>query len=66
MPSMYTVTPRSLKKHLVTCMNANLVPIVLSSPGLGKSDIVKQIADQYNLEVIDIRLAQADITDLNC
>lgn len=65
MPSMYTVTPRSLKKHLVTCMNANLVPIVLSSPGLGKSDIVKQIADQYNLEVIDIRLAQADITDLN-
>lgn len=65
MPSMYTVTPRSLKKHLVTCMNANLVPIVLGMPGIGKSDIVKQIADQYNLEVIDIRLAQADITDLN-
>ena len=34
MPNMYTVTPRSLKKHLVTCMNANLVPIVLGMPGI--------------------------------
>lgn len=65
MSNMYTVTPRALKKDLVTCMNAGLVPIVLGAPGIGKSDIVRQIADQYNLEVVDIRLAQAAPEDLN-
>jgi len=34
------------------------------SPGIGKSSIVKSIAEQFNLKVIDLRLSQCDPTDL--
>lgn len=64
MPSMYTCSPRTLKKNLVICMNAGLTPFVTSSPGTGKSDIVREIAKEYNLEVIDIRLSQCASEDL--
>lgn len=52
-------------KDLITdIFKADLVPMISSSPGVGKSDIMRQIADEYNLEVIDFRLAQCDPTDL--
>jgi hypothetical protein len=47
-----------------TYLEAKLVPMVHGSPGIGKSDIVKQIAANYNLKVIDLRLSQCDPTDL--
>lgn len=53
------------KKHIISVMKAGLVPNLLGSPGLGKSDIIREIAEEYNLEPIDFRLAQADPTDLN-
>jgi len=43
---------------------AKLVPMLEGSPGMGKSQIVHQIAREYNLKVIDVRLAQCDPTDL--
>lgn len=46
-------------------LRAGLVPMVVSSPGIGKSQAVYQVAEQYNLKVIDFRLAQCDPTDLN-
>lgn len=45
-------------------IRARLVPMVVGSPGLGKSAIVHDIAKQYSLKVIDMRLAQCDPTDL--
>lgn len=33
-------------------------------PGVGKSSLVKQVAKEYNLKVIDIRLSQIEPTDL--
>ena len=57
--------PSQLVAHLVRALKARLVPIVRSSPGMGKSDIARQIARQHNLKFIDIRLAQCDPTDLN-
>jgi hypothetical protein len=45
-------------------IKAKLVPMVVGSPGIGKSDIVHQIAKEYGLKVIDLRLAQCDPTDL--
>ena len=45
-------------------VKAGLVPFIKGSPGLGKSAIVKQMAKDFNLKLIDIRLAQADPTDL--
>lgn len=45
-------------------IKAKLVPMLVGSPGMGKSQIVHQIAAEYGLKVIDIRLAQCDPTDL--
>ena len=43
---------------------AKLVPMIIGSPGIGKSMIVHQIAKEYRLKVIDLRLSQCDPTDL--
>ncbi len=45
-------------------IKAKLVPMVMGSPGCGKSMIVQQIAKEYGLKVIDKRLSQCDPTDL--
>lgn len=49
---------------IVSYIKASLVPMIIGSPGCGKSQIVHQIAEQFKLKVIDIRLAQCDPTDL--
>lgn len=46
-------------------IRAHLVPMLVGSPGSGKSQIVHQIAAEYKLKVIDLRLSQCDPTDLN-
>ena len=54
-----------LVPRLVTTLSAGLVPALWGSPGVGKSDAVKGLAAQFNLEVIDFRLSQCESTDLN-
>lgn len=49
---------------ITQCIKARLVPMLTGSPGTGKSDIVRQIAQEYGLKVIDLRLSQCDPTDL--
>lgn len=61
---MFT-TPRLAKSMTITTILAGLVPYLQSSPGVGKSSIVKEIADDYDLQLIDIRLSQIDPTELN-
>ena len=46
-------------------LKANLPIFLQGSPGVGKSSIIKRVADDNMLEVIDLRLSQCDITDLN-
>jgi MoxR-like ATPase len=65
--SLYTCTPRQIKKHIERCMQANIVPMVRSSPGMGKSAIIKKIGEEWNLKVIDHRAstsAPEDFTGL--
>lgn len=45
-------------------IRAHLVPMLIGSPGIGKSQIIHQIAADYRLKVIDLRLSQCDPTDL--
>lgn len=54
-----------LPRQLMNVFRSGHVPYVASSPGMGKSSMIKQIAKENKLKLIDIRLAQADITDLN-
>ncbi len=55
----------NLKESVKLCIDSKLTAFIQGSPGLGKSAIVKEIARERNLKLIDVRLAQCDITDLN-
>ena len=60
-----TVTPKQAKEHITTNIRAGLVTMLHGHPGLGKSDIVKEIANQFKLKLIDFRATQMDPTDVN-
>ena len=53
------------KTMLTKFILAKLVPYLSGSPGCGKSDLAEQVAEHYNLLLIDVRLSQCDVTDLN-
>ena len=53
------------KAVIINCIKAKLVPMMVGSPAIGKSSVINQIAEEFNLKVIDLRLAQCDPTDLN-
>lgn len=59
-----TVNIQQAKEMVIECITAGLVPLVSGSPGTGKSAILRQIAEEYSLKLIDLRLSQCDPTDL--
>ena len=61
---MLTLTPSKTKEALIKCFKAKLVPFLQSSPGMGKSSIIKEIAKEWNLELIDVRLSTMEPVDL--
>lgn len=65
MKNMYTCGPTQAKEYIRMCLEANLVPMLQSMPGIGKSAIVKQIAKDYKLKLIDLRLSMCDPSDLS-
>ena len=65
MSNYVEVTPKEAERMLVECMKAGLTCMIHGSPGIGKSSIVKSIAEKYSLEFIDLRLSTCDITDLS-
>lgn len=55
----------SQAKNLVThYVRAGIVAFLRSSPGVGKSSMMREIAKDFNLKFIDLRLSQVDPTDL--
>ena len=46
-------------------LQAKLAVLLTGSPGIGKSQIMHKIAEDFNLKVIDLRLSQCDPTDLS-
>lgn len=52
------------KINIIRCIKAGLVPFIQSSPGIGKSSIVKQIANEFKLKLIDHRLSTSSPEDL--
>ena len=63
MQDAYTVTTRAMPQVLATLIEAGLVPFITSSPGMGKSAIVAQLAEAGNLKLIDHRLSTSEPTD---
>lgn len=62
--SAFRCTPRQVRSFVIEILMAGLVPFIRSSPGMGKSSIVKSIAKEYNMELIDIRLSTCAPEDL--
>jgi len=62
--SSRTVGPKSAKKSLRRAFKANRPLFLWGPPGIGKSDIVKQMGEELNAHVIDIRLSLWDPTDI--
>lgn len=58
------LSPDNTSEAIERCIQARQVPYVQSSPGVGKSQIMKAVAKKWNLKLIDYRLATADPTDL--
>lgn len=65
MENIYAVGPDKAKKYLRICLESGVVPFIQGEPGCGKSAIVKQIAKEYQLELIDVRLSMLDQTDIH-
>jgi len=61
---MFDVNAVTLKECLTRDLKAGLVPMVASSPGLGKSDVIRSIAKEFNLKVIDLRVSQCEPVDM--
>ena len=59
------ISPTDMVEALDKVLMSQLTPMIVGSPGIGKSDIVKSVAKKHNLKLIDMRLAQSDPTDLN-
>jgi len=64
MSNTLPVNPEVATKAIKDCITVGLVPMLAGSPGVGKSSIMRQVAEELNLEYIDIRLAQSDPLDL--
>lgn len=62
--TMFKLSPSEVRQEVINCMEVQLVPLVSGSPGVGKSAIMRGIAEEFNLELIDLRLSQCAPEDL--
>ena len=61
---MFEVNADELKEALIRDFKIGLTPMVASSPGMGKSDIIRDIAKLFSLKVIDFRVSQCEPVDM--
>lgn len=50
---------------VIDCFKERIAPNLISSPGVGKSSLIHQIAKDKELLVVDVRLSMIDPTELN-
>ena len=62
--SVRQVGPKSAKRSIMKAIKTRRPVFLWGPPGIGKSDIVKQIGEDSGREVIDVRLALWEPTDI--
>ena len=62
--SVRQVGPKSAKRSIMKAIKTRRPVFLWGPPGIGKSDIVKQIGEDTKREVIDVRLALWEPTDI--
>lgn len=55
---------KEIKKLVKTALEADLSVLVLGHPGVGKSTMAKELAEEFGLPLIEIRLAHVDPAEL--
>lgn len=63
--NFYSVTLLQAVPLIIDVLKAGWVPNLISSPGVGKSSVIKYVAEKLNLCLIDVRLSQMAPEDLN-
>lgn len=63
--TIYECTPRQIKEFVTDCVYAGLVPFVRSSPGMGKSALMRQVCNNLQLHLIDHRMSTSEPTDMS-
>jgi hypothetical protein len=59
-----TVSPNEAKRSIRKCIKIQRPVFMWGAPGIGKSDIVKQVGDEFERDVIDVRLSLWEPTDI--
>jgi len=62
-PNITELKPSELGYAVEDAIRSNVVPVVLSSPGMGKSDIIKQTVERLKMKLVDERTSTMDLTD---
>lgn len=62
--SIYTVSPRQAKTLTIDAIECDTVPYLHSSPGMGKSSIMRDVCNHFNLHMIDHRMSTSVPEDL--
>lgn len=60
----YTVTSAQVRKSLLTAFKVKRPVFLWGPPGIGKSEVVAEIADELGGLMIDLRMAQMEPTDI--
>jgi MoxR-like ATPase len=61
---MEALTPSQTEKFIIEALKRKKIPYVAGPPGIGKSEIVMKVAQDFNLKLIDIILSQMQPEDL--
>lgn len=61
---MFKITTVNAAATIIADIKAGVVPAMFGAPGIGKSAITHALANSMNLQLIDMRLAQHEPTDL--
>lgn len=52
-----------IKEDVLSCLKTNQVPLILGSFGIGKSSLAREIAEEYDLYLIDCRVTSMLVED---
>jgi len=61
---MHTINPIKLKDELKDCIHAGYPAMIWGGPGIGKSDIPTQVAEELNMNILDFRANLFDPVDV--
>ena len=61
---MHTINPQNLMKELKDCIIAGYPAMIWGGPGIGKSEIPQQVANELNIPLLDFRANLFDPVDV--